>query len=134
MSIHFPGIPSFSESSTKTRRVNCDLFLIELLRILPSVFLVYFAPRNAVIHFLNFFGVPYHFPQFFQIVTAMEPPVSMAFLWGPATEKRISGFHTKTWLKALKDFRGWIVPEKADDAAGLAPSKEDNAFWRNSDR
>ncbi len=27
-----------------------------------------------------------------------------------------------------------IVPEKADDAAGLTPGKEDNAFWRNSDR
>ena len=26
------------------------------------------------------------------------------------------------------------MPEKADDAAGLSPSKEDNAFWRNSDR
>ena len=26
------------------------------------------------------------------------------------------------------------MTEKADDAAGLTPSKEDNAFWRNSDR
>ena len=26
------------------------------------------------------------------------------------------------------------MPEKADDAAGLTPSKEDNAFWRNSGR
>ena len=26
------------------------------------------------------------------------------------------------------------MPEKADDAAGLSPSKEDNAFWRNLDQ
>jgi hypothetical protein len=39
--------------------------------------------------------------------------------------------YTNSYLKTLMDFRGSIGQEKADDAAGLAPSKEENAFLTN---
>lgn len=55
MSIPFPGIPSFSESSTKTRRVNCDLFLIDLLRILPFSAILSNCYRHGTPGFHGFF-------------------------------------------------------------------------------
>ena len=30
--------------------------------------------------------------------------------------------------------RGIIVPDKAEDAGGLSPGKDDNAVWRNKTR
>jgi len=30
--------------------------------------------------------------------------------------------------------RGIIVPDKAEDAGGLTPGKDDNAVWRNNTR
>ena len=42
--------------------------------------------------------------------------------------------HTNLLLKGRKDLRGIIVPDKAEDAGGLTPGKDDNAVWRNKTR
>jgi len=42
--------------------------------------------------------------------------------------------NTNLLLKGRKDLRGIIVPDKAKDAGGLTPGKDDNAVWRNNTR
>jgi len=42
--------------------------------------------------------------------------------------------HTSLPLKGRKNLRGIIVPDKAEDAGGLTPGKDDNAVWRNKTR
>jgi len=42
--------------------------------------------------------------------------------------------YTNLLLKGRKDLRGIIVPNKAEDAGGLTPGKDDNAVWRNKTR
>ena len=46
----------------------------------------------------------------------------------------LGGFDTNLPLKGRKDLRGIIVPDKAEDAGGLSPGKDDNAVWRNKTR
>ena len=43
-------------------------------------------------------------------------------------------FYTNLPLKGRKDLRGIIVPDKAEDAGGLTPGKDDNAVWHNKTR
>jgi len=42
--------------------------------------------------------------------------------------------YTNLPLKGRKDLRGIIAPDKAEDAGGLTPGKDDNAVWRNNTR
>ena len=42
--------------------------------------------------------------------------------------------YTNLLLKGRKGLRGIIVPDKAEDAGGLSPGKDDNAVWRNKTR
>ena len=37
-------------------------------------------------------------------------------------------------LKRCKDLRGSFSPDKAEDAGGLTPTKDDNAVWRKTGR
>jgi len=43
-------------------------------------------------------------------------------------------FNANLPLKGRKDLRGIIVPDKAEDAGGLTPGKDDNVVWRNKTR
>jgi len=42
--------------------------------------------------------------------------------------------NTASWLKKRIDLRGCFSSNKADDAGGLAPVKEENADRRKTDR
>jgi len=43
-------------------------------------------------------------------------------------------FYTASWLKKRIDLRGCFSSNKADDAGGLTPVKEENAGRRKTDR